>query len=391
MTSWLLALALAFPASQNDTIELVETAPVETTLGSDAIPEAHEVWLDMINGAKTSLDFAHFYASDVAPSRLTPVLRAVEAAAKRGVRVRFLAEKKFHRTYPEILDHFASLSGIEVLHYDISGHTGGILHAKYFIADSSDVFLGSQNFDWRALEHIQELGVRVRSKELASALDQVFEMDWKLAGGKVAEAQYDIKFPIELKHDEASVQATLVCSPKDLLPNAELWDLPKLIGMIDGAKRSVRIQLLNYKAAFYDKRYFGELESALRRAANRKVRVELLLADWSKSRGTIEGLKSLHVLPNINIRLTTLPEHSGGFIDFARVCHSKYMVVDGKAAWIGTSNWSGDYFYQSRNVGLIIEGASFGKVLDDYFVRGWTSEYAYDVDPCKEYTPPRRQ
>ena len=104
-----------------------------------------------------------------------------------------------------------------------------------------------------------------------------------------------------------------------------------------------------------------------------------------------QGGANFQVLPNIDVKLTTLPEHSGGFIDFARVCHSKYMVVDAEKTWIGTSNWSGDYFYQSRNVGLIVEGVSFGKALDDYFVRGWTSEYAYSVDPCKEYTPPRRQ
>lgn len=45
---------------------------------------------------------------------------------------------------------------------------GGVQHAKYF---------GSQNFDWRAIEHIQELGLRVRVPEVVQALGALFEYD----------------------------------------------------------------------------------------------------------------------------------------------------------------------------------------------------------------------
>ena len=43
---------------------------------------------------------------------------------------------------------------------DIGTVAGGVQHAKFFIVDGEEVFLGSQNFDWRALKHIHELGVR---------------------------------------------------------------------------------------------------------------------------------------------------------------------------------------------------------------------------------------
>ncbi|MBD3334623.1 MAG: phospholipase, partial [Candidatus Eisenbacteria bacterium] len=167
------------------------------------------------------------------------------------------------------------------------------------------------------------------------------------------------------------------------------WDLPHLERLIAGAQRRVRVQLLTYRTVGYDRTYFGRLEAALRSAAARGVHVELLLADWSKRRWTIEGLQSLQVLPRVEVKLMAIPEWSGGFIPYARVSHAKYMVADGRAAWIGTSNWEKGYFFESRNVGLILEGETFCSRLDEYFAEGWSSSYAEAVDPCAAYEPPR--
>src|SRR3954464_2971360 len=95
------------PAS-NVIVELVESAPIETTLDHPDIRNADVVWKEMIDGAKTSLDFAEFYASDEPGSRLGPIIEAVDKAAQRGVHVRFLAEKSFQKTYPDLLAHFAA-------------------------------------------------------------------------------------------------------------------------------------------------------------------------------------------------------------------------------------------------------------------------------------------
>jgi len=157
--------------------------------------------------------------------------------------------------------------------------------------------------------------------------------------------------------------------------------------MIDGAKSSVRVQLLTYK--MIGREYWSELELALRRAAARDVSVQLLVADWCKRSGTIEGLQSLEVVPNFEIKLVTIPRWSGGYIPYARVVHAKYMVVDGAHAWIGTSNWERSYFYESRNVGLIVDGAAFASKLEQVFKDGWTAPYATLVDPCAMYEAPK--
>jgi phosphatidylserine/phosphatidylglycerophosphate/cardiolipin synthase-like enzyme len=133
---------------------------------------------------------------------------------------------------------------------------------------------------------------------------------------------------------------------------------------------------------------FRELDDALRRAAGRGVKVELLLSDWSTRAGTIEPLQLLAEVPGVRVRLWTIPRWSGGFVPFARVAHAKYLVVDGATAWIGTSNWEGDYFLKSRNVGLIVDGPRFAARLERIFQSGWQSPYAYPLDPKASYTPP---
>jgi phosphatidylserine/phosphatidylglycerophosphate/cardiolipin synthase-like enzyme len=87
--------------------------------------------------------------------------------------------------------------------------------------------------------------------------------------------------------------------------------------------------------------------------------------------------------------MVTIPQHSSGFIAFARTIHSKILVVDEERAWIGTSNWKGDYFHHSRNVGLVVEGRSFGARLGASFADLWQSTYAEAVDPARVYEAPR--
>ncbi|AKI99410.1 phosphatidylserine/phosphatidylglycerophosphate/cardiolipin synthase-like enzyme [Archangium gephyra] len=383
------APALRATASEVPGLELVESSPVETTLDHADIPDAWQVWPEMVNGATRTLDVAQFYVSNAPGSRLEPVIGAIEAAADRGVKVRVLAEEKFYKQYPETLERLAKRPGVEVRRLDTAKvFGGGVLHAKYFVVDGREAYLGSQNFDWRALEHIQELGLRLRVPEVVRSLADIFEQDWALAVGAQAPATAAVGGPFPASYAGSTVRVTPAHSPEGHLPDPATWDLPKLVKLIDGAKRSVRVQLLTYKAKSRDGGPFPELEDALKRAAGRGVKVELLVADWGKRKGTIEGLQALQSPPGLTVKLVTIPQWSGGFIPFARVVHAKYMVVDGERAWLGTSNWERDYFTQSRNVGVIVEGEAFAARLERFFQDTWASPYAAEVDPKAAYTAP---
>ncbi|MBP6874659.1 MAG: hypothetical protein KBD56_01160 [Candidatus Eisenbacteria bacterium] len=398
-------------------IELVESFPVETSLDHAGLRDASIVWREMIARARTSLDFAEFYASDTTASALGPIVAEVEAAARRGVRVRFLAEEKFFRTYPGTLLRLSRQAGIEVRLCDAFAPVHGVHHAKYFIVDGEEIYVGSQNFDWRALEHIVELGARVAEPAVAQAFTSLFERDWNRSRENAlpvvsdprgetfledstpstADEQPARLFPAErfpvaipLAGGSDTAWVTPVFSPRDELPEGALWDLPEIVRMIDSARASVRVQLLTYSTrADEPGEPFSELEDALLRAAARGARVELLLSDWCKREGIIEGLQALARGEGIQVRMVEIPPASTGFIPYARVIHAKYMIVDGHQAWIGTGNWEGDYFLASRNAGLCIRSASLGLRLESFFLDLWESAYAKPVDPSARYTPPR--
>src|SRR5262249_3188747 len=151
------------------------TAPVETTLDHADLPEAADVWRQMIDGAKHTIDLSELYATSQPGSRLEPVIDALARAAARGEKVRFLVDAGFVRKEPSSVERVGELAGLELRRVDWAARGGGVPHAKYFVVDGTDAYLGSQNFDWRSLTHIQELGVRARVPQIAAALEDVFE------------------------------------------------------------------------------------------------------------------------------------------------------------------------------------------------------------------------
>lgn len=360
-------------------IELVESVPLETSLDQADIPNAAAVWREMIESARARLDLAHFYVSNADNSALEPILGALEAACSRGVQIRFLLDKGFSGKYEESVLRLRQIPCLVLRRIDLKARTGGVQHAKYFIVDGKETFLGSQNFDYRALAHIQELGVRTPVPGVVTALEEVFALDWAIAGGEPLPAVGGAAIGFaRARYGGEPMEVLPVASPRDLLPRGVAWDLPWLIRLIDGAKQAVRVQLLSYRATSRSGEPFPELDDALRRAQKRGVTVQLLLADWSDRPGPLEGLQDLAAC-GIEVRLVTIPPASTGAIPYARVVHSKYLVVDEHSAWVGTSNWERDYFYQSRNVGVILEGPALARRIDALFATLWTSPYARPI------------
>src|SRR5581483_1536421 len=116
---------------------------------------------------------------------------------------------------------------------------------------------------------------------------------------------------------------------------------------------------------------FTDLDDALRRAAGRGVEVDLLVSDWSKRKGTLESVQDLGRAAGVRVRFIKIPAWSGGYVPFARVAHAKYMVIDGARAWVGSSNWEGDYFTRTRNAGVVVEGEAFAAQLEHVFHDGF--------------------
>ncbi|MFT4711151.1 MAG: phosphatidylserine/phosphatidylglycerophosphate/cardiolipin synthase-like enzyme [Bacteroidia bacterium] len=397
-------------------MSLVATHPLEFDWESE-FQETKVAWTSLIDEAETSLDLSFFYASDRGqggdldpehPTALSGVVRSLQQAAGRGVAIRFLVDSAFEDTYPALIARLGKVEGIESRILNLKQIAGGVMHAKYMIADSKEFYLGSANFDWRSLEHVLELGMREHHN--AGPIVDVFNLDWHLAGGGSMQTAPDPSAaqpytPYRIRTGDVIFQppgsdtalpksklinplVTPVFSPKGLLPNEDLWDLPHIIQRIEGAQERIWIQVMTFKLKDRSGEVFHELQDPILAAAKRGVDVRLLVADWGKRKGTIEGLQALAATEGIEVRMTTIPEHSTGHIPFARVIHAKYMVVDQDKAWLGSSNWEKGYFYEGRNVGVLLDGPSAITPLAAFHQSLWLSPHTYKVDPTATYEAP---
>ncbi len=371
--------------------EIVESIPIETTLDNADIRNTHEVWIEMINGAKKALDIEQFYVSPQKGEPLDDIITAIIAAGERGVAIRFIVDARMYKTYPETVDMLGKQKNISVRIIDFGKLLGtGVQHAKYFIVDGEEIFLGSQNFDWRALKHIHELGVRIRHAEAVKIYSDIFDYDWQLAEhNKLFPAerqQYPTSFTIKYPSNE---QLTFIptMSPRNLIPDEELWDEKHIVPLIDSAKKEVVLQFLSYSPIGRDKSFYSVLENSLRRAAARGVDVRMIVSDWEKDHPTVDYLKSLTLIPNIDVKFSVIPEWSGGYIPFARVEHCKYICADASSFWLGTSNAEKSYFYTSRNLGVIVHNNKLASNIHRIFTKSWDGPYMEEIKPEIEYTP----
>jgi len=364
---------------------VVTTIPVETTLNRSVTPSAAKTWVKMIDSAEKTLDFGEFYLTGDGKMPLKKVVDAVLRAKKRGVRVRILTDRKMRKNSAALIARFRK-AGIAVEIFDWGKLTGGVLHAKYFVADGKSAYVGSQNFDWRSLKHIHETGVKLTDSAVVKGILEIFNGDWAFSAGNV-NAYREMR---KLKPLKFSPAIRLLASPGKFNPPGVKAALPELVHLIDGAKRHITIQLLNYSTyRHHKKKRFLDIDNALRAAATRGVDIKMMVSDWNKREPAIEDLKSLAAVPGITVKFVTIPPSKEGFIPYARVIHSKVMRVDDDVCWVGTSNWGYDYFYASRNLELVIRNRAIADKLDKLFADLWNSSYGMGVNPKAVYKPPR--
>lgn len=370
--------------------ELVYSYPVETTLAEKDLRLAQDVWPQMFDSAKKTIDIEQFYVTPAAGEPLEASLKALERAAKRGVKIRVILEKKFEKNSLDGIARLRAISGVDlkILEWGAVNGGAGIIHAKFFVVDGKEAYVGSQNFDWRALKHIHETGLRVTDPAIAAKVQKVFLHDWSYTNPNTAEKQSEQKEPAF----DRSPRAYLVASPWRKNPEGVGDSESELVRLIGESTSTISIQLLDYNPTSYGrpKRFYPPVDNALRDAAVRGVKVRLLVSHWSTDEGAIDHLKSLSLVPGVEVRIITVPEAAQGTIPFARTAHSKYMTADGKVAWVGTSNWAGGYLDQSRNLELVVKDEKLAARLAAMHEHLWTSAYSAPIEVPKTYSKPRR-
>ncbi len=370
--------------------ELVHTVPVDTALGTADLRQPGPVWIELFDGAKNRIDIGQFYAADHPGSVMDKVIEHLEAAGKRGVKIRFLLEEKgIKLSDTATLERLRAIPNLTFRVLPFGQLSGGIIHAKYMVVDASQAFIGSQNFDWRSLEHIHETGLRISDTSVVGQVQAIFDQDWR------AQQALSDNQPVPLPAAGQAPARTgnyLVASPQRYNPPGvgdSQQELPRLLGE---AKKEVRVQLLDYAPLSYGpdrtRPYYAVIDNAVRAAAARGVSIKLMVSNWNTDPLELPYLKSLAVLPNVQIKIVTLPEARQGFIPYARVIHSKTMEIDGQVAWVGTSNWLGGYLDNSRNLEVVMRSEAMARRVGQLHEQLWDGPYARALNVTDEYPAP---
>lgn len=393
---WLaLALLLALPAARADFsipgFELVHTVPLATTLQTPDLRAPGPVWMQLFDNARHSIDIEQFYAVDHPGSVMEQVIKHLQAAGERGVKIRFLLEDKGQKlSDPATLARLRAIPNLSFAVLPYAQLTGnGIIHAKFMVVDGTRAFVGSQNFDWRSMEHIHETGVLISEAQMAAQVQAIFNQDW------AAEQALSQHQPVPQPAQGAPAPRTgnyLVASPARFNPPGVGDSEQELPQLLAEAKHEVRVQLLDYAPLSYGpdhtRPYYPVIDNALRAAAARGVLVKLMVSDWNTAEPELDYLKSLAVLPNVQVRIVTIPEAPTGFIPYARVTHSKTMEIDGQVAWVGTSNWLGGYMDKSRNLEVVMRNPAMATRVGQLHAQLWDSPYAHPLQLDKTYPTP---
>ena len=375
--------------------ELVQTAPLETTLSNADLRDPATVWCELFDRAKSEIVLGQFYVVGQAGSAFERVLQHLETAGKRGVKIRFLLDAKgVNLSDKATIERLKAMPNLELRIIDFNKLTGnGIIHAKYMVVDRSSAYVGSQNFDWRSFAHIHETGLRITDAKIVGQVQAIFDHDWR-AQALATRGQTVPPLHTDVAVADYSQPSFLLASPNQFNPAGVGDSQTGLPALLANAKSEVRIQLLDYAPLSYGPKgtrpYYAVIDDAVRAAANRGVKIKLMVSNWNLEEPEQVYLKSLAILPNVEVRVVTLPAASTGFIPFARVIHSKTMVIDNQLAWVGTSNWLGGYMDLSRNLEVVMQNEKMAQRLAALHEQTWSSQYAQPLDINKKYPKPSK-
>tara|TARA_R110000868_G_scaffold410505_4_gene698806 strand:- start:38060 stop:39196 length:1137 start_codon:yes stop_codon:yes gene_type:complete len=370
----LITICLISFSSYAKHVTLVESVPLNTIYGQKDIPQTEPTWLNLIKHAHSSIDIGAFYLNTARHSSMEKVIHALKAAANRGVKVNILLDKLFKSQSATAVGELKQNKKIHIRYVDIKKLTGGVMHAKYMIIDRRYTFIGSQNFDWKAINQNHEIGVLIDNTAIAKTVTAVFNIDW--TGHIPKRLQFK---PVTHQHPVKLDGATLypAFSPVKLIPHALDWELPRLLDLIDAAHTNIDVQLYQYSdfSTYKSHRHWYLIDDALVKAAKRGVKVHMIVSDVMRGKRALKALKKLERYKNIRIKVSHVPAYKGRNMPYGRVEHAKFMVVDDNIIWIGTGNWSKDYFYNSRDMAVVVNDKHLNTQLTRVFQQDWNGPY----------------
>ncbi|KAK2849502.1 hypothetical protein Q5P01_009336 [Channa striata] len=413
------------PCSTDCRVNLVESIPVG--LYQSAPSSRHQSiadsWLHLLDKANSSVHIAAFYFTlrgsdlefgDSTDSQGRRVFEHLKQLESRGINLQVAVNAP--QTTTQDLEELGA-TGAEVREVNLQAVTGGIVHTKLWVVDQKHFYLGSANMDWRSLSQVKEVGLSVEDCScLAQDAYRIFGVYWSIGGTNASLPPYwparlsalsSSQNPLHLKFNGVPARVYLSSAPPQLSTRGRSDDLATILSVINDAQKFVYISVMDFlPLSEFTKpiRFWPPIDSALRAAGcTRGVQVRLMVSCWEHSPASMfTFLQSLLVLSrpplkcDISVKFFKVPSSAEQKkIPFARVNHSKFMVTD-RVLYIGTSNWSENYFTHTAGVGLVVNQTgsevrqgqqTVQSQAEELFLRDWESPYAStlsvdDVDVC---------
>ncbi|KAK5584814.1 hypothetical protein RB653_006431 [Dictyostelium firmibasis] len=382
-------------------IQIAESIPLGLNLQSNL--STHDAWMNLITNAKESIDMGIFYMTLTDGGDLEPVYggqlgldiyKALVDANGRGVSIRIVQNQPSSSMPDTDTQNLAKL-GVQVRSIDWSSLVGaGILHTKVIVVDQTSAYLGSANLDWRSLAQVKELGVLFQDcPTMVEDTEVAFQQYWDAAvmsslptnwGTQYQAAYNQTNMANLVLNGNQEFKMFLAVSPPQFVSSDRTGDIDALTNAMNAATKTICISVMDYiPASLYNSpnTFWPVMDNALRAAAyNRDVQVRMLISHWNHTNINIpQWLHSLDQVSNIDVRWFVVPDFPNEpQVPFTRVNHAKYMVTE-EQSYIGTSNWSEDYYTNTGGLSYNIYNDEFTSQLQSIFDRDWNSPYSFPV------------
>ncbi|XP_036398669.1 5'-3' exonuclease PLD4 isoform X2 [Megalops cyprinoides] len=252
---------------------------------------------------------------------------------------------------------------------------------------------------------VKELGVVIYNcSQLAEDLEKIFLSYWVLGHYNASipdpwpsdfDTSINTEHPLLLNMSGVASRVYISASPPSFCPAGRTKDLDSILSVIEGAEQFIDVSVMEYfptSRFTHPKRYWPIIEDALKQSAfDRQVPIRLLISCGQDTDPAmlpfLQSLSALHQPSqniSIEVKLFIVPVGNQSNIPYSRVNHNKYMVTD-KETYIGTSNWSADYFITTAGVSLVVSQdvphpSSVGQTLQEQlrgvFERDWNSQFS---------------
>jgi len=293
--------------------------------------ESSKPIIDAINAATKSLVVKMFVFSD------PELLQAVDAAHKRGVKVRVMLNAA-RRSGEDDNEHTRkNLEHVGIETRD-SNPEFGITHEKSMVVDEELAFVKSLNWATKNLTETRDYAITTMHRHEVEEILACFDADWHRREFKPGQSAHLIWCPVNGRD--------------------------RIAQFIDEAKHTLFVQNERYQDQVIIER--------LVRAATRGVKIHVMARPPHslKKEKIVEGVGGMRILNDVGVKIHKLKHLK---------LHGKMLLADGKRAIVGSINLAPGSFDDRRELAIEVHDDDIVAGLEKVARHDWSHSHALDL------------